>query len=217
MAANLQLPFADVVLNQGDIITGTVGGPEFSTDTTINHGGYEQRNANWMIPLGRWEIGQRGYCQSTKDYLLSFFRQRRGRFQGFLWRDLADFQATSLPVQSELGFTTQGLIVYVSPGVGQLVKRYSDGMFSADRPIYKPEAFTVTIPAGLSLLAQGVVTGAINLGDELPCTFNFFTPVRFDTDSLRMSLRATEGRPADPDYEAIFDVESLPIVELRRL
>jgi uncharacterized protein (TIGR02217 family) len=216
MAQNLQLPFADVRLYGDDIITGTAGGPEFSTDVTINHGGFEQRNANWDMPLGRWDIGQRGYCQATKDYLVSFFRQRRGRFQGFLWRDLADWQATALPLASEQGFTTQGLVVF-APGsnVGQLIKRYSAGNFVADRTITKPRAASVELPDGYTLGQLGAVTTTTESSADVPVDFDFDVPVRFDTDHLRYNLQSTEAKPGTADFESIFYIDSLPIVEQR--
>ncbi len=214
MANNLQLPFAGVRLYLDDIITGTAGGPEFSTDVSVNHGGFEQRNANWDYPLGRWDVGQRGYCQATKDYLLSFFRQRRGKYQGFLWRDLADWQATAVPLVSETGFTTQGLIVITGPGSGQIIKRYSDGFYVADRLIQVPIADGLVLPSGWTLGALGTVS-APGIAQATPLNFSFDTPVRFDTDHLRTSLQSTEGTPGGADYEAIFYVESLPLVEVR--
>jgi uncharacterized protein (TIGR02217 family) len=217
MAQNLQLPFASVRLYGDDIITGTAGGPEFSTDVSTNHGGFEQRNANWSVPLGRWDIGQRGYCQATKDYLLSFFRQRRGKFQCFLWRDIADWQATAIPLASEQGFTTQGLIVFGATGAGQLIKRYSDGTFMADRPIVNAIAASLTLPAGLSLNAQGQIDGATAAlyNTELSVSFDFDVPVRFDVDKLNFTLQSTEAKPGTPDFEAIYYTDTLPIVEQR--
>lgn len=218
MAKNLQLPFADVRLYGDDIITGTAGGPEFSTDVTINHGGHEQRNANWDMPLGRWDVGQRGYCQSTKDYLITFFRQRRGKFQGFLWRDLADWQATADPVSSEQGFLTQGLVVF-QPGsnVGQLVKRYyNDNRFAADRIIVKPVINSVLgLLPGMTLGPLGKVTNTGAAMTELEVDFSFDVPVRFDTDHLRYNLQSTEARPGTPEFESIYYVDTLPIVEQR--
>jgi uncharacterized protein (TIGR02217 family) len=214
MAQNLQYPFADVRLYARDIVLGTIGGPEFSTDITVNHGGYEQRNANWSMPLGRWDIGQRGYCQATKDYLISFFRQRRGRYQGFLWRDLADWQASAVAQESEQGFQTQGLIVF-APGAsfGQLVKRYTAGPYIADRIITNPVRTSVVLLEGYALSDLGIVTGPA--GQDIPTSFEFDVPVRFDTDHLRYNLQSTEGVPGSADYEAIFYIESLPIVEQR--
>jgi uncharacterized protein (TIGR02217 family) len=218
MAKNLNLPFADVRLYGDDIVTGTAGGPEFSTDVTINHGGHEQRNANWDMPLGRWDIGQRGYCQSTKDYLITFFRQRRGKFQGFLWRDLADWQATADPVSSEQGFLTQGLVVF-EPGsnVGQLVKRYyNDNSFAADRIIVKPVISSVVgLLPGMTLGQLGKVTNTGATVAQVEVDFNFDVPVRFDTDHLRYNLQSTEAKPGTPEFESIYYVDTLPIVEQR--
>ena len=209
--------FAPVRLYLDDIIEGTHGGPQFSTDVATNQGGYEQRNANWAYPLGRWELGQRGYCQSTKDYIQSFFRQRRGKFQGFLWRDLADFSASAAPLASLGGFTTQGWVLPTGAGLGQLVKRYTDGTYVVDRIITKPVASSVPVlPNGWAIdYASGQVT-APTVGGGVPLAFEFDVPVRFDVDALSLRLESTQGHPGEVGYEAIYYVETLPIIELRR-
>ena len=211
--------FAPVRLYLDDIIEGTHGGPMFSTDVATNHGGYEQRNANWAYPLGRWELGQRGYCQSTKDYIQSFFRQRRGKFQGFLWRDLADHTASATPLASLGGFTTQGWLVAVAGSGGgaggamQLIKRYTDGAYLAERIITHPVASS--LPAGWAVDPATGYVSAPGVTAPIAVSFEFDVPVRFDTDALSLRLQSTEGHPTQVDYEAIFYVETLPIVELR--
>ena len=207
--------FAPVRLYLDDIIEGTHGGPMFSTDVATNHGGYEQRNANWAYPLGRWELGQRGYCQSTKDYIQSFFRQRRGKYQGFLWRDLADHTASATPLASLGGFTTQGWLVPVAntSGAMQLIKRYTDGAYLAERIITHP--VVSSLPAGWAVDPATGYVSATGVTAPLAVSFEFDVPVRFDTDALSLRLQSTEGHPTQADYEAIFYVETLPIVELR--
>lgn len=215
---NLDLPFAEVRLYHKDIIEGTAGGAGFSTDININNGGFEQRNANWEYPLGSWEIGQRGYSKSTIDYLQSFHRQRRGRFQGFRFRDMADFAASATPLQSEDGFFTQGFIIpTANPLVGQLIKRYSDGTFVADRIISKPVAGTFTgIPSHCIInLNTGAVASSTPLTTDIAVGFEFDVPVRFDTERLHVTLESTEGDVEGGDWEAIYQIDALPIVEIR--
>jgi uncharacterized protein (TIGR02217 family) len=215
---NLDLPFAEVRLYHKDIIEGTAGGVAFLTDITINNGGFEQRNANWEYPLGSWEIGQRGYNKDTIEYLQSFHRQRRGRYQGFRFRDMADFAASATPLPSEDGFFTQGFIVSTAnPLVGQLIKRYSDGTFVADRIISKPVAGSIAgIPSGCQLnLNTGEVSSSFAINEPIAVAFEFDVPVRFDTERLHVTLESTEGDVEGGDWEAIYQIDALPIVELR--
>ena len=220
--ASLSDSFAPVRLNHAEIIEGTHGGPEFSTDITTNGGGFEQRNANWAYPLGRWDIGDRGYCQSTKDYLISFFRQRRGRYQAFLWRDLADCTATREPLPSKDGFSTQGWLIPdpANAAQGLLVKRYTDGAYVAQRIITYPDLTTLALPAGQAWDAtlHRVVSTVGNIVD-IAISFTFDVPVRFDVERIDMQLEACEGHAGDvgnqEGFEAIWHVGSLPLVEIR--
>jgi uncharacterized protein (TIGR02217 family) len=220
--ASLSDPFAPVRLNHAEIIEGTHGGPEFSTDITTNGGGFEQRNANWAYPLGRWDIGDRGYCQSTKDYLISFHRQRRGRYQAFLWRDLADYTATAQPLASKDGFSTQGWLIPDPSNAAQglLVKRYTDGAYVAQRIITHPDLATLALPAGLEwdAVSYRVVSqsGAEQtLVTATPIDVTFDIPVRFDTEGIPVQLESTEGHEGDELFEAIWHVGSIPLVEIR--
>jgi uncharacterized protein (TIGR02217 family) len=216
--ASLSDPFAPVRLNHAEIIEGTRGGAEFSTDITTNGGGFEQRNANWAYPLGRWDIGDRGYCQSTKDYLISFHRQRRGRYQAFLWRDLADYTATAQPLASKDGFSTQGWLIPDPSNAAQglLVKRYTDGAYVAQRIITHPDLATLALPAGHSWDAttHRVVASIGNI-TATPIDVTFDIPVRFDTERIELQLESSEGHVDDELFEAIWQVGSIPLVEIR--
>jgi uncharacterized protein (TIGR02217 family) len=220
MQQNLAPAHANVVFEHDKIIPNTVGGPMFSTDITVNHGGVEQRNANYRHALGRWDIGAFGSCQSAKDYILSFFRQRRGRYQSFLWRDLSDFVATATPLAAEgSSVTTQGLIEITGAGTARLVKQYVDGAYIADRVIYCPVAGTINgLPAGWTLnLNDGtIVAPTAQAGDaSIPVDFQFLTPVRFDVEHLPLNLASTEGHAGTGNFEAIWTLGSTPIVEVR--
>ena len=220
MQQNLHPAHAPVVFEHDKIIPNTVGGPVFSTDITVNHGGFEQRNANYQHALGRWDIGAYGYCQSAKDYILGFFRQRRGRYQSFLWRDVSDYLATATPTTCEgSSMVTQGLIEIVANERGQLIKQYVDGGYVADRVIQCPVAGSIVgMPTGWTLnLNDGSITApnARPGGPPIPVTFQFFVPVRFDVDHLPLTLASTEGHVGTSDFEAIYTLGSTPVVEVR--
>jgi uncharacterized protein (TIGR02217 family) len=224
MQQNLHQPHCAAVFHSGDVLTSTHGGPTFATDIATNAGGFEQRNANYRHALGRWELGNRGYCQSTVAYIQTFFRQRRGQYQSFLWRDLADYTATAVPLAlaDYPAVSTRGVVEMVGSGVGQLAKWYQDGTFTADRYVYAPVPGSVVgLPAGMTLdYANGSVAAPGYRAGIFPVEFEFYTPVRFDVAALDITLAASEGLPSlaaqqSGAHEAIWFVGSLPLVEVR--
>ncbi|MFP4615563.1 MAG: DUF2460 domain-containing protein [Thiohalorhabdus sp.] len=113
---------------------GMTGGPEWSTSVAMTRAGYEQRNADWSEERGRWDAGERNIDKTKLEYLFAFFNARRGRAQGFRFKDWLDFQA------SDEALDPDG-----TPGPHQLVKRYTDGGYTYTKPIRKPVASTVEL------------------------------------------------------------------------
>lgn len=139
------MSFAEVRLNDGLILLGTIGGPTFSTDVVEVSSGAEFRNQNWSADRGEWDLGDRIVTRDELDTLIAFFRARRGRAQAFRWRDLADDLVTA----------AQGVLTGTAGGpVYQLAKRYAPGADQQDRAIRKPVA------AGLVITRAGVAAVA---------------------------------------------------------
>ena len=98
----------------------------------------------------------------------------------------------------------------------QLVKRYTSGAQSWTRTITKPVAGTVAL--ALNGVAQitgwtvnistGVVTfaAAPAAGVAITVGFEFDVPVRFDADTLDVTL----------DFERLGSITSIPLIEVRR-
>ena len=55
-----------------DIAYGTTGGPEFSTDVVVTHGGYERRNVNWEEARCRYNIAHGIKTQAQLEILMAF-------------------------------------------------------------------------------------------------------------------------------------------------
>lgn len=115
---------------------GAQGGPLFNTTVISVKSGKEWRNANWSSSRGHWQLGQRTINQTEKEYLIGFFRARRGRAVGFRWKDWADYQATGEALTLDGTPTTQ------------LIKTYTDGGVDEVRNILKPVTGTVTVTRG---------------------------------------------------------------------
>jgi uncharacterized protein (TIGR02217 family) len=174
-----------------DIAYGSTGGPEYSTDIVITQGGHEQRNANWSQARARYNVAHGVKMQSQLDTLIAFFRARKGRADGFRFKDWTDYRATGQAIGTGDGAST----------VFQLVKTYVSGSASDVRVITKPVSGSVTVyinavpqsASGYNVnTSNGQVTfnAAPAMGDAVTADFEFDVPVRFDTDRLAATLDA---------------------------
>jgi uncharacterized protein (TIGR02217 family) len=89
-----------------DIAYGSAGGPEYSTDIVITQSGYEQRNANWLQARARYNVAHGVKTQAQLNTLIAFFRSRKGRADGFRFKDWTDYQATAQAIATGDGTTT---------------------------------------------------------------------------------------------------------------
>lgn len=173
-----------------DISFGSSGGPEYSTDVTLTHGGFEQRNINWAEARARYNVAHGVKTQAQLNELIAFFRARKGKAYGFRFKDWTDYQGIAEVIATGDGETT-GF---------QLVKSYSSGNVAEMRVITKPVAETVRIYKDAALVTSGVsvntATGMVTFavapveGVVITADFDFDVPVRFDSDRLSTSLDA---------------------------
>ena len=185
---------------------GAQGGPRFRTEVVVLGSGHEQRNAEWSVARGRWDIAPGIQSPSDLDSMITFWYARQGRLRGFRFKDHTDFAATG-----------QVLIASVAGGEtsAQLVRTYASGPQAHTRTITKPVAGTVQLYLDGAPIASGIDTAtgiasfaALPGGSPsgvLSADFEFDVPVRFDADTLEIR-QVTHARDA---------IRSLPIVEIR--
>lgn len=188
-----------------DISYGSTGGPEYSTDVVITHGGYEQRNINWSAARARYNVAHGVKSQAQLDTLIAFFRARKGKAHGFRFKDWTDYQGIAQNLGTGNGSATQF----------PLKKTYTSGSGTEVRVITKPVSGSVSIylngvlqNSGWSVnTATGVVTftSAPGSGVVITADFEFDVPVRFDTDRLSASL----------DTYGSHSWRDIPLVEVR--
>lgn len=188
-----------------DIAYGSSGGPEYSTDIVETIAGYEQRNINWAQARARYNVAHGVKTQNQLDALIAFFRTRKGRAEGFRFKDWADYKS----IASLLGVGNGSQTHF------QLVKLYSSGSVTESREITKPVSGTVSIYLDNLLqlsgygvdYTQGIITftSAPATGVQVTADFEFDVPVRFDTDRLSASL----------DQYGIHSWNQIPLVEIR--
>ena len=188
-----------------DIAYGSLGGPVFSTDVTPSQSGFEQRNSNWAQARARYNVAHGLKSRAQMDALLAFFRARRGRAQGFRFKDWSDFHASGQGIGLGNGAAKQF----------QLVKRYGSGGGEQIRPILKPVSGSVEIRVNGTVQSSGVgvdaasgvvtFTTAPAAATVITAGFDFDVPVRFDSDAMEVTLEEVEA----------FTAREIPLVELR--
>jgi uncharacterized protein (TIGR02217 family) len=189
-----------------DIAYGSTGGPQYSTDVVITQGGYEQRNSNWLQARAVYNVAHGVKTKNQLDNLIAFFRARRGRAEGFRFKDWTDFQANEQLLGTGNGTQT----------AFQLVKHYASGAVTETRTITKPVSGTVAVflsgvLQNASLYEVNYTSGIVTF-DTAPAgsvavtaNFEFDVPVRFDTDRLSASI----------DAYATHSWHDIPLVEIR--
>lgn len=199
------MAFAEIRFPE-DIAYGSVGGPEYSTDVVVMHSGHEQRNSNWSQARARYNVAHGVKTQAQLDTLIAFFRARKGRAEGFRFKDWTDFSASAQLLGTGDDVTT----------VFQLRRTYTSGGATEYRPITKPVAGSVVLYLGG--VVQNAESYSVNLingevtfdvapaaGVSVSADFEFDVPARFDTDRLSASL----------DAYGVHSWNDIPIVEIR--
>lgn len=195
---------------------GSVGGPERLTDVVTLANGYEERNTPWRHSRRRYDAGVAMRGLEDLERLIAFFEARQGRIHGFRWKDWSDYKSGA--AKAEPSFDDQ-VIGYGDDVTAQIAlsKTYRSGEQSYRRPITKPVKGSVRIGLDGDVQQEGLhfevdsATGLVtfghppNAGVEITAGFEFDVPVRFDTDSIQISLASFQAG----------EVPSVPVVELR--
>ena len=198
-----------------NISRGARGGPERRTQIVELASGDEERNASWANSRRRYDVAYGIRRADDLAAVVAFFEARNGRLHGFRFKDWADYKSclpsqAAGPMDQALGTGNGALTTFA------LLKRYTSGAQSWVRSIGKPVAGSVRIAldgveqmSGWSVdTATGVVTFATPPGTGVPITasFEFDVPVRFDADTLDVTL----------DLERLGSITSIPLLEIRQ-
>lgn len=180
-------PFIETAAFPGAVSYGYSARPRYRTEVIVQGTGRESRFRLWEYPLHDYTVtvGPRDHAEMSR--VLEFYHACGGQYYGFRFRDYADFKSCySDETPSRLD---QPLIA--AGGNYQLIKRYTAGSVSQDRPIIKPIASTIIIaddgdlvdPAGYTLnAATGIVTFSVAVTGPLRWGGEFDVPVRFTGD-----------------------------------
>ncbi len=198
-----------------DISLNSEGGPARRTDIVALVSGHEERNSPWAGSRRRFNAGYGVKSIDDIEDVIAFFEARHGRLYGFRFRDPFDYKSCRVAetpgAEDQLLGTGDGAATDF-----QLVKRYASGGASYARDIKKPVAGSVLAALDGVVKTVGVdftvddATGLVSFtsppgaGVAVTAGFLFDTPVRFDTDELRINLAAFKAG----------DIPSIPLIEV---
>lgn len=198
-----------------NISRGARGGPERRTQIVELASGDEERNASWANSRRRYDVAYGIRRADDLAAVVAFFEARNGRLYGFRYKDWADYKS-SLPSQpvtptDQLIGTGDGIVTSFA-----LLKHYASGAQAWTRAIAKPVAGSVRIALDgveqMSSWSADTTTGVVSFdtapgaGVVITAGFAFDVPVRFDTDTLDVTL----------DIERLGSIASIPLLEIRR-
>lgn len=197
-----------------DISRGARGGPERRTQVVELASGYEERNASWAHSRRRFDVAYGIRRADDLARVVAFFEARRGRLQAFRFKDWSDYKSClpSRPVSEldqEIG-SGDGTTTSFA-----LAKTYGQGGDAYQRRIAKPVAGTIRVALNgaeqFTGWAADATTGLVSFetapdpGVIISAGFEFDTPVRFDADTLDVTL----------DLERLGSITAIPLIEVR--
>ncbi|MEO6710028.1 MAG: DUF2460 domain-containing protein [Planctomycetota bacterium] len=166
---------------------GARGGPVFSTEVVRTAGGQRYANKNWLLPIHRYDISSGIKTRDDFEVLRAFFYNVAGQFDGFRFKDWADYQADRQPT------------VLVSGAIYQMQRSYIRGIRTFKRTISKPVSGTVIFyrtRAGVTSTISPTIdytTGQVTVaghvaGDAYTWSGEFDVPVAFTSDAMEREI-----------------------------
>ena len=198
-----------------NISRGARGGPERRTQIVELASGDEERNASWANSRRRYDVAYGIRRADELAAVVALFESRNGRLYGFRYKDWADYKSSQpsqpvTPTDQLIGTGTGAVTSFA------LLKHYTSGAQAWTRTIAKPVAGSVRVALDgveqMSGWSADTTTGVVSFntapgaGMVITAGFEFDVPVRFDTDTLDVTL----------DIERLGSITSIPLLEIRR-
>ena len=164
--------------------------------------GNEYINAQWIHPLAKYNFAMAYFEQSIYDYIASFYASVNGSQDTFLFIDPFDYNVTQPYYDGGHNILTRG-VVREENGTFQLCKKYTfgtgqveSGLGAVYRPITRPYNVTLYNGSGVEVTSgftidndTGVITDTgVGLTVDFTWSGNFYTPVRFDNDTIPIEI-----------------------------
>lgn len=198
---------------------------EFKTNILEDGNSQEQRLPTSVEDRVRVSLSDLLLTSSELSYVREFFKNRKGKYEGFRYRCEADFNCSEVPEYSSSNTYTQGVAKAIAGTDSlqwQVVKKYAVVDGSSERCGYKTisklvEDSTIVFIDGVPQaggfvidLNNGILifdTNPSPNGEKVTVSCEFDLAVRFDTDSLSF-------REIVRNEETYFYLENLTLTEL---
>lgn len=174
-------------------------------------GGKEQRIILWQDPIRTFNLHKEIVYPVQLTALKEFFDLTKGSLESFFYRDKSDWQASRVK-QLRSDVQTYGTLYGLGNDEYQICKAYQVGGTIYLRPIACPFNLALfngeTLVTGWTLGDNGKVTfsGAFN-----GVSFDFYVPVRFETDDLERQITAK----SEPDNYVVYSIPKLVLKEVK--
>ena len=174
-------------------------------------GGKEQRIILWQDPIRTFNLHKEIVYPVQLTALREFFDLTKGSLESFFYRDKSDWQASRVK-QLRSDVQTYGTLYGLGNDEYQICKAYHVGGTIYLRPIACPFNLALfngeTLVTGWTLGDNGKVTfsGAFN-----GVSFDFYVPVRFETDDLERQITAK----SEPDNYVVYSIPKLVLKEVK--
>jgi uncharacterized protein (TIGR02217 family) len=193
---------------------GARGGPAWKTTKVITESGRRNVVKRWPYPLHRYDVSHAIKTRDDFEIVRAFFYVVAGSFDGFRFKDWSDYQLTH---------NNSSLVQSVSsPGEWQIVRNYTVGSRTFQRPITKvaipppthvrrtrsghPSQVTATVDPN-----TGVVQFAGHqAGDTYTLTGQFDVPVSFTDDAMQAMIVDSHA-----DGEFLLEWPNIVLEEIR--
>ena len=209
----------DVILPEIVMAAGVRGRQIRKNERTQTINGSVEVNVQWDYTLREFEVGYIPMLPQAWAAIEGLFEVTDAGAYGFLMLDPKDSGVSA--AQGKLiayndGFPVGAIGTGYGEPVHHLFKRYTSGGQTWVRTIAKPVAGTVRVALGMVEQMSGwtvdTTTGVVTFttapagGVAVRAGFEFDVPVRFDSDTLDVTL----------DFERLGSITSIPLLEIRR-
>lgn len=169
---------------------GARGGPAWRTTRVVSASGRRSANQEWAYPLHRYQVAPAVKTNAAFEAVRSFFYVVAGAFDGFRFKDWADFEATQGNSRLSLisGSDWQLERVY-TVGARAFVRKITKPVASPAPIVYRDRASVITVAAATIDTTTGVATISGHVGgDTYTWEGEFDVPVAFADDAMEAEI-----------------------------
>ena len=174
----------------------------FATQIQESENGKEVRRPKRTTPMRKYIICKHEIERNEFNHLSDFFHDKVGQLYSFLLLDFYNFVATN---QSLIPYPENGKIAADSSSkykyflVQNFTNNFSaqDSTYLVQRIIKTPEINSIKLSSDMNILYDentGAVEVPTKLDQNTKANFQFYTPVRFENDTLEYSGHSCPNR-----------------------